>query len=77
MKMNAAQFRANCFKLIDQIQNTKDEIIITKRGKPMAKLVPIANEEKDPLIGILKGFGHTVGDLTEPVLDPESWEVNQ
>lgn len=77
MEITAAQFRANCFKLIDQIQQTKNEIIITKRGKPMAKLVPIAHKEKDPLIGILKGFGHTVGDLTEPVRNPEDWEVNQ
>ncbi len=74
MEINTVQFRANCFKIIDQIQISKDEVIITKRGKPVAKMVPILPDDKDPMLGALIGYGHTVDDLTEPVVADEEWE---
>lgn len=77
MEINAAEFRAKCLKLLDQVKTTHQEIIITKRGKPIAKLSHIAEEdEKDPLLGALSGWGKTVGDLTEPVVAPADWEID-
>jgi prevent-host-death family protein len=75
MEISAAKFRSNCFKIIDEVVKTHKEIIITKRGKPVAKLVHYKNNgEIDPLLGILAGSGRTVGDLTEP-FDAE-WELD-
>lgn len=77
MEINAAEFRAKCLRLLDQIKTTHQEIIITKRGKPVAKLVHIPEkDEKDPLIGAFSGCGKTIGDLTEPVADPDDWEID-
>lgn len=76
MEINAVQFRANCFKIIDQIQQNKDEVIITKRGKPVVKMVPILPDKKDPMIGALTGFGRTVADLTEPTAESNEWELD-
>ena len=77
MEINAAEFRANCFKLLDQVKTTHKEIIITKRGRPIAKLTHIPQKnEKDPLLGALAGWGKTVGDLTQPVTDPEDWMID-
>ena len=77
MEINAAEFRIKCFKILEQVRTTHQEIIITKRGKPIAKLTHIPQkEEKDPLLGALSGWGRTIGDLTEPVADPDEWEVD-
>jgi prevent-host-death family protein len=77
MEINAADFRSNCFKILDQVKQTHKEVIITKRGKPIAKLVHIAKpKEKDPLLGSMEGLVETIGDLTEPVIDSDAWELD-
>ncbi len=77
MEVNAAEFRSKCFQILDEVQKTHREVIITKRGKPVAKLVHIEKmDERDPLVGALAGLGKTVGDLTEPVTDPDEWEID-
>ena len=54
MRINAAQFRAKCLKLIGEVAATRKPIIITKRGKALAKLVPIRDEALRPLFGYMK-----------------------
>jgi len=77
MQMNAAEFRTKCFKILDQVQTTHREVIITKRGKPVAKIVHIDQlNQKDPLLGALSGAGRTVDDLTQPVVDSHEWEID-
>jgi prevent-host-death family protein len=77
MEINAAEFRANCFKILDQVNITHKEVVIIKRGKPIAKLVHFAREnDKDPLLGSMEGLVETVGDLTKPVIDPDAWELD-
>ncbi len=77
MEINAAEFRTKCFKILDQVNTTHREIVITKRGKPIAKIVHIDQaNQKEPLIGALAGTGRTLGDLTEPVTDSKDWEID-
>ena len=69
MEINAAEFRANCFKILDQVKLTHTEVVIIKRGEPIAKLVHIGQpKEKDPLLGTMEGLVEIIGDLTEPVI---------
>jgi prevent-host-death family protein len=73
LKIGAAEFKAKCLRLLDEISERKrDAIIITKRGKPVARLAPVA-EAGAPIYGALKGLAKIHGDLTEP-LDVE-WEA--
>lgn len=77
MDIPAAEFRKNFFQILGEVEKTHKEVVITKRGKPIAKLVSIDNgEKKDPLIGALAGLGRTKGDLTEPVVDLDAWELD-
>jgi prevent-host-death family protein len=67
----AAIFKAQCLTLMEDVRSTKRPLVITKRGRPVAKLVPI-EEPKDGFIGRLKGVFEVVGDLdADP---PEDWE---
>ena len=67
----AAVFKAQCLTLMEDVRSTRRSLVITKRGKPVAKLVPI-DAPKDDFIGRLKGVFEVVGDLdADP---PEEWE---
>ena len=71
-KMAAGSFKAHCLRVMDEVQSKKESVLITKRGKPVAKLVPVGNE-KDEIYGFLKGKGKILGDVVSPVLSPEEW----
>jgi prevent-host-death family protein len=72
----AGQFKAQCLKLMDQVQQTREEVVITKHGKPVAKLVPI-NETtaSQSIVGFMKGSVQVVGDIVSPV--DEVWEADR
>ncbi len=74
MNINAAQFKAKCLKLIDEVADTRQPLVITKRGKPVARLVPIEEESVPGLFGYMKGMGEIVGDIVDVPSDPWSAE---
>jgi prevent-host-death family protein len=65
-RIAAGQFKANCLALLDEVQRQRSEIVITKRGKPVAKLVPVV-ESPASFIGSMKGTMEIVGDIVSPI----------
>ena len=61
----AGEFKAKCLGLLDEVQQSRKEIVITKRGKPVAKLVPV-HEEAPKLFGRMKGSVKILGDIVGP-----------
>jgi prevent-host-death family protein len=77
MQVTSAEFRSKCFNILNLLEHKDIEVVITKRGKPVARLVHIKTDDSiDPLIGTLIGAGRTVGDLTGPVADSNDWELD-
>lgn len=70
----AGEFKSKCLKLMDEVQKDKTHIVITKRGKPVAKLVPVDGEAPQ-IFGWLKGSVTIHADLVDP-LDVQ-WEANE
>jgi prevent-host-death family protein len=70
--MAAGLFKARCLAVMDEVQAKRETIVITKRGKPVVKLVP-ADAEKDDFYGFLKGKVKIVGDVVSPAITPEEW----
>ena len=66
--VGAIEFTARCLELLDRVAATGNAIIITKRGKPMARLTPVASRRRS-LVGALKGYIRVTGDIIAPV-DP-------
>ena len=62
----ATTFKDSCLRLIDRVQQTREEIVVTKHGRPVAKLVAF-DEETTPLFGCLAGSVTVHGDIIEPV----------
>jgi prevent-host-death family protein len=66
MQIPAGEFKAKCLKLMDQVARSGVPIVITKRGKPVAKLVPPdETEARAPLFGYLAGCGSIRGDIVD------------
>jgi prevent-host-death family protein len=73
-KMPAGSFKAHCLAIMDEVHAKKESIVITKHGKPVAKLVPVG-EETDEIYGFLAGKGSILGDVVAPAISPEQWGV--
>lgn len=70
--MKASEFKAKCLKLMDEVADSGEEIVITKYGRPVSKLVPFRKKPKT-LFGIDKDRIKILGDIVSP-LDVE-WEA--
>ena len=58
---------------MDEVAATREPIVITKRGKPVAKLIPV-EIEKDDIFGFLVGKGQITGDIVSPAFDLDDWD---
>jgi prevent-host-death family protein len=72
--MAATEFKARCLTVMEDVRKTREPVVITKRGKPVAKLVP-AKKTSPNLIGRLKGVVRINGDIESPIVPPEAWKI--
>lgn len=68
----AGQFKAQCLRLLDEVAETGETIVVTKRGKAVAKLEPV---EKPPSLKGSVTFLVSDEELIEPILEP--WDVER
>jgi len=71
-KMAAGSFKTKCLAVMDEVQAKHETVVITKHGKPVAKLVPV-NAETDDIYNFLAGKGSVAGDVVSPALSPKEW----
>ena len=64
--MSAADFKAKCLEVLDTVAKTSESVVVTKRGRPVARVVPIVNKPVR-LVGALKGRVRSVGDIVPPL----------
>ena len=69
-QMRASAFKARCLKVMNDIQATGEPVIVTKRGKPVVKVIPI-KPENDDIFGFMAGKAEIVGDIEFPVVPLE------
>jgi prevent-host-death family protein len=74
-RVGATEFKARCLELMDRVAERRESYVITKRGKPVAKLAPLDRADDEPLFGRLRGLGEEVGDITGPVVPAEEWDA--
>jgi prevent-host-death family protein len=76
VEIPAGEFKARCLKLMDEVRTTRRVIVITKRGKPVARLVPM--DEAAPrreIFGCMKGTVTIRGDIVGPT--GEEWHAQK
>jgi prevent-host-death family protein len=70
----ATEFKAKCLELMDRVAERHETYVITKRGKPVAKLAPLDPEPVAGIFGWLRAKGSIAGDILSPVLPTGAWE---
>lgn len=71
----AGEFKQHCLRLLDEVRETGHGIVVTKRGTPVAQVVPLPAKPEDDWAGAMRGTGQIVGDLVAPASDEHEWEV--
>lgn len=64
----AGRFKAECLALLDRVEQTGEPVVVTKRGRPVAEVVPIRVKNRS-----LKGSVTFCGDIVGPILD--TWDL--
>lgn len=73
--MAAGKFKAQCLALMDEVQAKRVPVLVTKNGRPVAKLVPIdLPEDEDPLDAFYFGKIGIVGDVMKPIYTDKEWD---
>lgn len=79
--ISASAFKARCLALMDEVARTGESIVITKNGKPVARLAPAPGRVglRKPVFGLHKGMVMPIGDvdLDAPVIDPADWTADE
>lgn len=71
--VSATDFKTHCLELIDRIQRTRGEVVVTRYGKPVARLVPVEREGPSA-VGCLRGGVLDMGDLVAAT--GERWDAD-
>ena len=68
-------FRANCFAILDEVQKTKQAILVTRFGKPIAEVRPPSpSKEKETWLGSMAGEIEFLGDIVSPLFEESDWK---
>ena len=70
--IKASEFKAKCLSLMDDVAQSGEEIVVTKNGKPVSKLVPIKSRPKQ-VYGLHRGMWELKEDLLTPV--NQAWDA--
>ncbi len=71
----AAKAKAHLLELLTEVDHDQAEVVITRRGKPVAKLVPYREVNQPDIAGCMKGTFEITGDVIGP--EPDVWEAMQ
>lgn len=71
-----SEFKATCLKILDQVKRTGTPVLVTRRGEPVAMVVPPPPAESGPSwLGAFSGTARIVGDIVSPAVNENEWEV--
>lgn len=73
MTIAAGEFKTHCLQIMEEVRRKHRSFVITKRGKPVAKLVPVDEETPVLVFGFLKGRARIDGDIVAPT--GETWNA--
>jgi prevent-host-death family protein len=74
-RMAVGKFKTQLLAVMDEVMRTGEAVLITKHGKPVAKLVAADNRTGD-ILGYMASKFKIVGDIVRPVTPQEDWELH-
>ena len=74
--MGAAEFKAHCLRILDEVERTGETVTITKRGHPVAEIRPVEKGTTEFFFGCMKSAGYRFDDPFSPAVDPGEVNAN-
>lgn len=71
--LSASKAKSHLLELLDTVDRDRTSITITKRGRPVATLVPVQTPPTPSIFGYMKGSGRIIGDVVGP--EPDVWNA--
>lgn len=71
----AGKFKAECLREIEHVKQTGEPLVVTKRGKPIVKILPISEDTKETYFGCCSDTMEIMGDIMLPI--DETWNADQ
>ena len=76
-RIKISEFKASCLAVLARVEQTGEPVLVTRFGRPVAQVTPPPQASLEARLGSMRGQGAIIGDLIEPVVGPEEWEVLQ
>lgn len=74
--ISISKFKATCLELLERVRQTGEPLLVTKRGKPIAEVIPPPMPETaGSWLGSMKNSGKIIGDIVSPASEESDWEV--
>jgi len=74
--ITASRFKADCLKIMDEVKVGREPVLITKKGKAVAQLMPVEDRALE-VFGCLSGELEIAGDITPAMSPPSRWKGSQ
>ena len=76
-EIRISKFKATCPAVLDRVEKTRQPVLVTRFGKPVAQVLPPPSSPVGDWLGAMKDSGEIRGDLVAPAADLPEWEVLQ
>ena len=76
-RIGAAAFKANCLRILDEVERSGEPVTVTKRGRPVAEVKPVEKKERRSIIGAMKGTVLRYDRPFDPAIKPDAWHANK
>lgn len=71
-----SKFKATCLAVLERVRRTGQPVLITKRGRPLAEVVPPSAATGDRrTLGVMASRGRIAGDTVGPPVGPDEWDA--
>ncbi len=75
-QISISKFKATCLAVLERVRRTREPVLITKRGMPVAEITPVPKAEAGAWLGAMAGTVEVVGDIvTAPAEPADAWEA--
>ncbi len=74
-EIQISKFKATCLAVLESVRKTREPVLVTRFGKPIAQVLPPPPSPVGDWLGAMKDHGEIRGDLVAPVADLSEWEA--
>ena len=73
--VSVSEFKAKCLALLAAVQTTGEALLVTKRGKPLVRVLAAGREDRHRWLGAMEGTAEIVGDIVAPAVPARDWNA--